>query len=151
MRLDNVLYTLQHLAHQAEIERRPLENILFYGPHHLSQKVFSYISTEMLLQTKFVSAEDFTRPGDFVALLTHLKMRHILFVDEIHKLNQSVAAILSSVMADYSIDMIIGNGAAAKNVRLKLAQITFLAATTQIRQIPQELQMQFTQQFRLDI
>lgn len=90
------------------------------------------------------------RAGDLAAILTHLKQGDILFIDEIHRLGRAVEEILYPAMEDFALDIVIGKGPGAKNVRLKLPRFTVIGATTQLALLAGPLRDRFGARFRLD-
>jgi len=90
------------------------------------------------------------RPGDFAAILTHLKRGDILYVEGLESLEMPVADVLYTAMQDFILDIVVGKGTAAKNVRLNLPGFTVIASTTHPELLPSYLPMLFSAQFRLD-
>src|SRR5690606_19711876 len=90
------------------------------------------------------------KTGDLAALLTNLEERDVLFIDEIHRLNPAVEEILYPAMEDYQLDLIIGEGPAARSVKIDLAKFTLVAATTRLRLLTTPLRDRFGIPIRLD-
>ncbi len=150
MKVVQVKQTLEVMIKQSEIEETPLDHILLYGDYHLTREIFDYLSKERRLPTHRISAPTMKLLGDLAAVLTHLKRGDILLIDEVHLFNEVVFTVLYSAMSDSVLDIVIGKGTAAKNVRLPLHPFTLIASTTQEAHIQRELLGQFSVQFRLD-
>lgn len=110
-----------------------LEHLLFYGPPGLGKTTLAnIIASEVGASIKVTSGPAIERPGDLAAILTNLKERDILFIDEIHRLNKIVEEVLYPAMEDFGLDIIIGKGPSARSIRLDLPKFTLIGATTRI-------------------
>ncbi len=108
-----------------------LDHSLFYGPPGLGKTTLAYIiSNELNVNIKTTSGPVIERPGDLAAILTNLEERDVLFIDEIHRLSSVVEEILYPAMEDFQIDIIIGQGPSARNVKLNIPKFTLIGATT---------------------
>ena len=108
-----------------------LDHVLFAGPPGLGKTTLSQIlSRELGVGFRATSGPVIAKAGDLAALLTNLEDRDVLFIDEIHRLNPAVEEILYPAMEDYQLDLIIGEGPAARSVRIDLAKFTLVGATT---------------------
>ncbi|MBF0323604.1 Holliday junction branch migration DNA helicase RuvB [Magnetospirillum moscoviense] len=108
-----------------------LDHTLFYGPPGLGKTTLAQIvSRELGVGFRATSGPVIQRAGDLAALLTNLEPRDVLFIDEIHRLNPAIEEVLYPAMEDFQLDLIIGEGPAARSVRIDLAPFTLVGATT---------------------
>jgi holliday junction DNA helicase RuvB len=128
----------------------PLDHVLFSGPPGLGKTTLAQIvAREMGVGFRATSGPVIQRAGDLAALLTNLQPRDVLFIDEIHRLTPAVEEILYPAMEDFQLDLIIGEGPAARSVRIDLPPFTLIGATTRSGLITRPLRERFGIPLRL--
>ena len=136
----------------AKARGEALDHVLLYGPPGLGKTTLSHIiANEMGASIKMTSGPAIERSGDLAAILTNLNEPDVLFIDEIHRLNRSVEEILYSAMEDYALDIIVGKGPSARNIRFSLNRFTLVGATTRIGMLAPPLRDRFGIINRLEI
>ncbi len=136
----------------ALMRHEALDHCLLYGPPGLGKTTLSgIIAREMGVNLRVTSGPAIEKQGDLVAILTNLNEGDVLFIDEIHRLSRSVEEILYPAMEDFSVDIIIGKGPAARSIRLDLPHFTLVGATTRSGQLTAPLRDRFGVLLRLEL
>src|SRR5687767_7240043 len=128
----------------ARKRKEALDHVLLFGPPGLGKTTLAHIiAREMGVNLRQTSGPVLERPGDLAALLTNLQPRDVLFIDEIHRLSPVVEEILYPALEDFQIDIMIGEGPAARSVRLDLPPFTLVGATTRAGMLTNPLRDRF--------
>jgi Holliday junction DNA helicase RuvB len=135
----------------ARARKEALDHVLFVGPPGLGKTTLAQIiARELGVNFRATSGPVIAKAGDLAALLTNLEPRDVLFIDEIHRLNPAVEEILYPAMEDFQLDLIIGEGPAARSVKIDLAPFTLIGATTRAGLLTNPLRDRFGIPVRLN-
>ncbi|NDF11468.1 MAG: Holliday junction branch migration DNA helicase RuvB [Proteobacteria bacterium] len=128
-----------------------LDHIIFYGPPGLGKTTLAQIiAREMGVSFRATAGPILSKAGDLAAILTNLQAGDVLFIDEIHRMNPMVEEVLYPAMEDFKLDLIIGEGPAARSIRIDLPRFTLVGATTRIGMIANPLRDRFGIPVRLN-
>jgi len=148
---EKVRSNLKVFIDAARSRHEALDHVLFAGPPGLGKTTLAQIvARELGVNFRATSGPVIAKAGDLAALLTNLEERDVLFIDEIHRLAPAVEEILYPAMEDFQLDLIIGEGPAARSVRIDLAKFTLVAATTRTGLLTTPLRERFGIPIRLE-
>jgi Holliday junction DNA helicase RuvB len=140
----NIKSQMEIFIHAAKKRNEPLDHVLIFGPPGLGKTTLAnIIANEMGVNIRTTSGPVIEKAGDLAALLTSLEENDILFIDEIHRLSPMVEEILYPAMEDYQLDIMIGEGPAARSIKLELPPFTLIGATTRAGALTSPLRDRF--------
>ncbi|MBA5723557.1 Holliday junction branch migration DNA helicase RuvB [Candidatus Liberibacter sp.] len=146
-----VCANLKVFIEAAKARGEALDHVLFVGPPGLGKTTLAQIiARELGVNFRSTSGPVIAKAGDLAALLTNLEDRDVLFIDEIHRLSVVVEEILYPALEDYQLDLIVGEGPAARSIKIDLSRFTLIAATTRIGLLSNPLQDRFGIPIRLN-
>ncbi|WP_321364485.1 Holliday junction branch migration DNA helicase RuvB [uncultured Celeribacter sp.] len=124
---------LRVFIESAKMREEAMDHVLFHGPPGLGKTTLAQImARELGVNFKMTSGPVLAKAGDLAAILTNLEARDVLFIDEIHRMNPVVEEVLYPAMEDFELDLVIGEGPAARTVRIELQPFTLVGATTRL-------------------
>ncbi len=148
---ESVKENLKIFIESAKKRNIAMDHVLFFGPPGLGKTTLSQIvSKELGVGFKATSGPILAKAGDLAAILTNLKEKDVLFIDEIHRMNHLVEEVLYPAMEDFQLDLMIGEGPAARSVRIDLPHFTLIGATTRSGMLSSPLRDRFGIPLRLE-
>src|SRR5579862_4793135 len=148
---DNIRQRLNVVMQAAKQRKEALGHCLFNGPPGLGKTTLAHIIAKTMGTNLIVtSGPVIEKPGDLAGILTNLKEGDVLFIDEIHRLNRTVEEYLYPAMEDFSLDLLIDSGPAARSVHVTLNPFTLIGATTRVGLLSSPMRSRFTLNLRLD-
>jgi len=144
---DNLIVSITAARQRGEA----LDHVLLYGPPGLGKTTLAYvIGNELGVPVRSTSGPVLEKPGDLAAMLTNLKEREVLFIDEIHRMSPTIEEILYPAMEDYQLDIMIGQGPSARSVKVPVPRFTLIGSTTRAGLLTSPLRGRFGIVHRLD-
>jgi Holliday junction DNA helicase RuvB len=148
---DRIRENLEVAIAAAKQRGEALDHVLLHGPPGLGKTTLAYvIANEMGVQIKSTSGPAIEKPGDLLGILTDLKPRDVLFIDEIHRMSPAIEEMLYPALEDYEVDLVVGQGPSARTVKMPLEHFTLVGATTRTGLLTSPLRSRFGIHHRLE-
>lgn len=148
---EKIVENLKVFVQAARMRGEALDHLLLFGPPGLGKTTLAgIIANELGVNFKVTSGPVLDKPGDLAGILTSLGENDVLFIDEIHRLNRMVEEVLYPALEDFELDIVVGQGPAARSIRLDLPRFTLIGATTRTGLLTGPLRDRFGVVFRLE-
>lgn len=148
---EEIKKSLQVATQAAKQRSEGLDHVLLYGPPGLGKTTLAHIiANELGSSIKVTSGPALEKQGDIASIISNLQENDILFIDEIHRLKPVVEEVLYTAMEDFAIDIIIGKGPSARNMRINLPKFTLIGATTKLNMLSAPLRSRFGNVYKLN-
>ncbi len=148
---EKIIENLKIYIEAARLRGEALDHVLLYGPPGLGKTTLAYvIANELKVDIHTTSGPVLDKAGDLAGILTNLKEKDVLFIDEIHRLNNVVEEYLYSAMEDFSLDIMIDRGPSARSIQIRLPHFTLIGATTRAGLLTSPMRARFGVVSRLD-
>ena len=147
----NIVENVKVMVRSANMRQRPMDHTLLYGPPGLGKTSLAMIvAAELKTNLHVISGPAVEKKGDLAAILTNIKNRDVVFIDEIHRMHVSIEEILYSAMEDFRLDIVIGQGATARTMKIELRPFTLMGATTRSGLLSNPMRSRFVASLHFD-